>query len=107
MLDKNYKLGQIETAYVGEPIVKHKDYFVYKEFEKKVRASNDFVIKGPLVKVSGSNGEVYPIVGEVEEDGKAVYLMKIEAEPLLGFAVNDNGRFTGTFMNVTDDLNMW
>ena len=47
---KNYTLGQEQTCYVGDPIVKIVDFYVHNVSVDKVTASNDFVVKGgPLL----------------------------------------------------------
>ncbi len=52
VFDKNYEIGQRLAVYVGQPIVKVKDYKVNRFNAKHMRASDDFVISGGIVTIT-------------------------------------------------------
>ena len=53
IFDKNYEIGQRLAAYVGQPIVKVKDYKVNRFTAKHMRVSDNFVISGGVFTISG------------------------------------------------------
>lgn len=82
---KNYKLGEIQTAYIGEPIIRIRDIYreVNSESNKKcfyVTPSNDFIISGVYTKklfnrnlhINGSSKEHYPL-NDSKDSGGAIY----------------------------------
>lgn len=64
VFQKNYEIGQKLAAYVGQPIVKVKDYRVNRYKAKYMRASEDFVISGGIVSVAGDKNTDYLVRGE-------------------------------------------
>lgn len=65
VFQKNYQIGQMQTAYVGQPIVKLKDYQIERYGLNNMMASEDFVIsEGSTTLISGNKNTSYPISGE-------------------------------------------
>jgi hypothetical protein len=83
VFDKNYELGQKLIAYVGQPIIKVKDYKVdrYRGIIH-MRASDDFVIKGGIVTVKGNKNTDYPVRGEITIDGETLVVLSIPGSHL-------------------------
>ena len=59
---KNYVIGKTQSCYVGDPMVRFKDYVIVKKPAAKVSASNDFTINGghfaASAHYSGLSGDV-------------------------------------------------
>lgn len=70
VLEKNYKIGHKITSYVGKAIIKNKRYMVDLFSSKYMHASDDFVISGGIVTMSGSKNTDYRIRGETKLDEK-------------------------------------
>lgn len=83
VFDKNYEIGQKLTAYVGQPIVKVKDYKVNRFKAKHMRASDDFVISGGIVTVAGDKNTDYAVRGETTIDGNTYTVVNLHS-PQLG-----------------------
>jgi len=69
VLSKNYVIGERQTARLGDPIIRVKDYFVHRS-QPFMRATDDFVLKGKGLVVEGYRDEDYTIRGETNVDGK-------------------------------------
>jgi len=69
VLSKNYVIGKRQTARLGDPIIKVKDYFVHRS-QPFMRATDDFVLKGKGLVVEGYRDEDYTIRGETNVDGR-------------------------------------
>jgi hypothetical protein len=69
VLSKNYVIGERQTAHLGDPIVKVKDYFIHRS-QPFMRATDDFVLKGEGLVVEGYRDEDYTIRGETTVDGR-------------------------------------
>jgi hypothetical protein len=63
VVNKNYVLGQKQAAYVGEPLVKVRDYSVDRIKLNRMRASDDFQISGGPVTILGQKGREYQVRG--------------------------------------------
>lgn len=88
---KNYNLGQEKSAYVGEEIVRLKDYYVEKKQITKMKASNDFTIWN----ITGSKNDEFNLVGTVEYSGMKHYVIQFNQRPVTGFLIDRYGNFTG------------
>lgn len=77
VFDKNYTIGQKQVAYVGQPILKVKDYKVRRFSSKQMRASDDFVISGGIVTIMGTKNTDYDVAGETTLDGKTYTAVKL------------------------------
>ncbi len=93
---KNYTVGNKATSYVGEPIVRVKNYSVM-EIESSMKATNDFNIKGGLldvaVNVNGRRGQKFPIVGTVNVNGVDCKAIQIPGTHLV-FGILPDGKFS-------------
>ena len=64
IFQKNYEIGQRQAAYVGQPVIKVKDYKVKQFTTRKMRASDNFVISGGIVTLTGNADTDYEVIGE-------------------------------------------
>lgn len=72
IFDKNYELGQKLIAYVGQPIIKVKDYKVKNYKSEYMKPSSDFVTSGGMgdfIKIYGKQGENYKTGDTSKIDG--------------------------------------
>jgi len=86
--EKNYSLNQRLTAYVGQPLVKVKDYKVKKYKAKHMRASEDFVITGGIATIQGDSNTDYSIVGETTMDEQIYKVVYVSG---IGILIKDDG----------------
>lgn len=77
LINKNYEIGQEKVAYVGQALVKVKDYKVNRFKSCYMNASDDFVISGGNVKVVGDKNTDYIIRGEISIDGNTYTVVNI------------------------------
>lgn len=77
IFDKNYEIDQKLAAYVGQPIIKVKDYNVNRFKAKHMRASDDFVITGGMVTMSGDKYTDYAVRGTTELNGKPYTVLNL------------------------------
>lgn len=61
--EKNYALNKLQKAYVGEPIIRVKDYYVEKVNIPQVEPSEDFSVETGLLKMKFSRGKKYSVSG--------------------------------------------
>jgi hypothetical protein len=81
IFQKNYQIGQKQEAYVGQPIVKVKDYQVERHSLNNMLASDDFVVSGGIVTISGNKNTGYPIKGEITLGGEIFIVLDIPGPP--------------------------
>lgn len=125
---KNYSLGEIKTAYIGQPIAKVRDLYAdYDEFQRKfalkyyMKPSSDFELSGKYikkkyfdfpVKVAGKKDSLYPATGytSVESIPYTIVNMVNEAHEKkeeVGLLIDDTGKvFKGNILDDDHDLIM-
>lgn len=94
VFEKNYQIGQKLAAYVGQPIVKVKDYKVTRFKSKYMRASDDFVISGGIVTITGNKNTDYVVRGETTINGKTYSVVTLPSSQLVpgfGALVDETG----------------
>lgn len=77
VFQKSYQIGQMQEAYVGQSIVKVKDYQVERYSQNNMCASEDFVISGGPVTLKGNKNTNYQIKGEITLSGKTYTVLNI------------------------------
>ena len=78
VFDRNYEIGQKKFAYVGQPIVKVKDYQVNRFSTNFMQASDDFVIISDEKNVfNGRKNTDFLVRGETELDGEVYRLVSL------------------------------
>lgn len=83
-IERSYQLGKIKTTFVGDEIIKVKDYYLSKTEEARVAPSDNFVISGKNVNgtglkitLSGEVNDSYDISGLINYNNQDVYVVKI------------------------------
>ncbi len=102
IFDKNYNLNQQLAAYVGQPIIKVKDYKVNKFKAKHMRASDDFVISGGPLTIQGDKNTDYLVQGETTMDGQTYTVINLPGYAL--GAAHDYGALIGPDGSVNSSL---
>lgn len=107
VFQKNYTINQRSIAYVGQQVVKVKDYWVNRYRTQIMRASNDFVITGgvitgPVVIITGQANKDYSIVGETFLDDKPYTVLKVPVGSCyMGLLINADGSVHNKVSNLT------
>lgn len=74
--EKNYVLNETKSVYVGDPIVRVRDYYVEKFNVPVVVPSEDFSVQTGLLKMDYVKGKKYPISGNFEYNGKSYFVVR-------------------------------
>jgi len=88
---KNYKIGEAKKIYIGEELIKVKDYYLIKSSQNKLEALDDFEIKMPFHQHRGYRGDVYQIQGMSKTGNVDVYLVRFSTIPQLRFGISKEG----------------
>jgi len=93
----------MQVAYVGQPLVKVKDYRIERKSANQMLASEDFVISGGPVTISGNKNMSYPIRGEITLDREIYTVLNIPGSrnKLWGVLVSDYGTVHNKVLNPT------
>ncbi|WP_292977478.1 hypothetical protein [Nitrosomonas sp.] len=86
VVERNYKLNSTTQKYVGESIVKVKDYYAKKVTKPVVIATEDFTMSGSNLNGTGmsatlraTKGEELAIAGSVTHEGRDYYVVRLPA----------------------------
>lgn len=81
--EKNYVVGQIQTAYVGQPVIQRKAYLVSIQDKYAGIPAMDISVSSPNVSFMLKQGIAYPATYQVEVDGKRYSAIEVvfEEEP--------------------------
>ena len=108
VFDKNYEINQRQDAFVGQSIVKVKDYKVKKFSARKMRASHNFTMSGGIVAFSGYKHTDYEVYGQTVRDGVAYTVLKIPRDAPsggpLGVLVDAEGRVQDTVIVLKNNI---
>lgn len=84
VVDKNYEIGQRKSVYVGDAMVRLKDYFVHRVVEAAIEPNVDFSMEGSNLNgtgmhviLKGKKSDSYPIVGIADLDGQKLYVVQV------------------------------
>ncbi len=77
VFEKNYSLGVEASAYVGEPIVRVKDYYEVVQAADALQASESFILSRPLLKFSVAAGTIADVKGTTRRHGKTYRVVAI------------------------------
>lgn len=102
VVEKNYEVGERRSSWVGESMVRVKDYWVTTQTADALGADRAFHMKlPPFFSVDIAEGAPARVIGSTERDGKTYRLVRL-ADPkvaLLSFLLNDDGTFQGSAVN--------
>lgn len=97
VFDKNYEIGQKLSAYVGQPIIKVKAYKVDRYKSNYMRASDDFIISGGIVTITGNKNTDYSVIGETTI-GKETYTVVKRRN--IGVLIKSDGSVHNKVLNI-------
>lgn len=102
IVEKNYTLGETYSVFVGEPVVKQKDYYIIEKSTNKAIPSNDFIVKGPLGNeiAKGAANQPYSVIATTPVDGVNCFVLKIETSPTTGLIINPDGSFSKRVIDI-------
>jgi len=107
IFQKNYEIGQRQAAYVGQPVIKVKDYKVKQFTTRKMRASDNFVISGGIVTLTGNADTDYEVIGETTRDGKLHTVLKIPrvgSSQHFGVLIKPNGSIHNKVLTIISNV---
>ena len=81
IIERNYDIGEQRTAFVGQAMKRVRKYYVERFSRGYMRASDDFVISGGIVTITGNDDTKYPIVGETTYKGVRYTVVSLEGFP--------------------------
>lgn len=93
ILEKNYEISTLQKAYVGEEIIKVKDYWVTHTTQNKLRCLNNFHLYSSSSAIySGLKGDTYNIIGTVINENRRLYLIKFpNPDLILAYGITEYG----------------
>lgn len=100
-IDRNYTLGKEASAFVGQPIVRVKDYWVRTDARAALQPDQAFSVFLPLFgpNIAIGAAEPLPMVGTQVRDGITYRLVQLQGLPL-SFLVKPDGTFDGRAVNM-------
>ena len=101
-VDRNYEIGKAQSAYVGQPLVRVRDYYQQQSQVEVVRADKAFrMLLPPFIHADVAQGAAGRIVGMTQRNGKAYRLVVLPdpAASALRMLLNDDGTFEGSAIN--------
>lgn len=101
-IDRNYTVGTEASAFVGQPVIRVKDYWVQTNTRPALASDVAFSVFlplfGPTVQVAA--GEPVMLVGTQQRDGVTYRMVQLPGAPALSFLVNEDGSFDGRAVNM-------
>lgn len=94
--DKNYEIGEVNNVFVGQPIVKLKNYRVKTYESDRMKPNKDFNIEGPLLygNNSGKKDDTFYVRGTTRLDGQiftVIDMPKNSPAQHLKLLINEDG----------------
>jgi hypothetical protein len=102
IFDKNYRVGEEKSAYVGESMVKVKDYYENTTAADMLSATETFRLPlPPLMYTTINAGTAARVIGTTSRDGKTYRVVEVadQMANALRFLLNDDGSFQGSAIN--------
>ena len=109
VVNKNYELNVKRATYVGESMIKVKDYYLSKFSAKTLSPSVDLTIKYGLTKFAFNAQEQYEIVGETVKNGINFHLINIVPKEPDSFLllISEDGEVDGRSLIRNLDLGIY
>lgn len=108
VFDKSYMLGVESSVYVGEPIVKVKDYYETVRQAELLSATESFrMFVPPFFHADISEGSTAVVKGTTNRDGKTYRLAQLHGDTVLTallFLLNDDGSLEGSAINTSGSM---
>jgi hypothetical protein len=89
--EKNYNIGINKSSFVGEEVIKVKDYYVINKKLNKIKSNQDFTVSVTGLSYAANKGEVFNILGIIEEDDGLKYVTTFPGMTHIKFLINSNG----------------
>lgn len=106
---KNYELNEIQTAFIGDPLIKVNDSYCFSQpMFKYVVSNNDFTIKASYKRFGMLTGNTeikvlkkmkYPVYSVIDEDKGIYYVVfipDINKESTYGILIDSKGNISNT-----------
>ncbi len=107
VFDKNYEIGQKLSAYVGQPIIKVKAYKVDRYKSNYMRASDDFIISGGIVTITGNKNTDYSVIGETTIGKETYTVVSIPSQRRnKGVLIKSDGSVHNKVLSIGSDVIM-
>lgn len=110
IIEKSYEKNLQQTVYVGQPIVKVKDYYSVESTTPYLEVSNDFEVTGILgLKFPGKAGSKAHIRGETTYKNKKYKTVIINSSPCFTGLIDEHGVFNSTMLSGMgcSEINPW
>lgn len=95
VFDKNYEIGKKLIIYVGQPVIKVKDYNVKSFTSTDIKSSDNFILSLGAFDFSGSKNITYKATGETLLNGKIYKIISLPSQKnskvILGLLINSDG----------------
>ncbi len=100
--ERNYTIGQRQEAFVGDPLVRVKDYYVRKLAQETVSAEQDVEIRMDLRRpVVIPAGRSLTVLGTKEHDDREYRIVRVpELQDGGQMLLTPDGQLTGEYLNV-------
>lgn len=86
IVEKNYEINKLQKVYVGEEIIKVKDYWVTHVTQNKMRCLNDFTLTNSrFFNDSAKKGDTFNVIGTTIHDNRRLYLIKFQNPNITAF----------------------
>ena len=108
--EKNYVIGEEKGAFVGEPIVKVKDYWESTSSANALAADRAATIPlPPFSSIPVPQGSAAIVVGSTQKKGKTYRVIKVDnaSASALQFLLNDDGTLEGSAINFMGSKMGW
>ncbi len=97
--ETNYELNRQQVAFVGDPMIRVRDYYVHHRPSSIVRADRAFVLDTPFADISVAAGDQGNIIGVTSRETGSFRLLRLPHLNVLAFLLNDDGTFEGSAIN--------
>lgn len=105
VVNKNYELGQPSSAYIGDPMIRVKDYVVTTSEAPVMKPSSSVVLTGGFVRIDISAEDELEIVGQTEMNGQTLLVLDVPRAPYQVLVTN-SGKPTGTVLTDNNGQNV-
>lgn len=77
VIDKNYEIGKQISTFIGNPMIKVKDYMVIRREGAAMEASQSLTITGGPVHILINQGDQLHVAGEIQKDNKTLTVLDV------------------------------
>jgi hypothetical protein len=102
-VERNYELGKPQHVFVGQPLVRVRDYYEQQTQVAVLKADRTFrMLLPPFIHADVPQGSISRVVGATTRNGKTYRLVVLPdpAASQLRMLLNDDGTFEGSAVNM-------